>query len=358
MILGTVAQGRDNNFNLIRLLAAWAVLVSHAYPIALGPQAVQPLKEATGYTLGALAVFVFFAISGFLIAASFERARSQTDFLLARFLRLYPGLLVSLLLVAFVLGPLMTNLPWDVYFGTTDTFKFMLRNLTLISPDFTLNGVFTDNPFPAVEGSIWTLFHEVVCYMGVFAVGILGLLSKARVMAGLIVLYLIGWIALDIMDDPVHFKIAALRELSLPFVLGTALYIWRDHIRLSLLIVIGLCAATAGIKYNAGAGPLYDIALVATLSYATFWLAYVPGGAIRHFNKLGDYSYGLYIYAFPLQGVVPALLPSSDVLMNILIATPLTLFFSVLSWHLIESPALALRKPLAQRFRRRGHETP
>ena len=357
MQLATVAQGRDNNFNLIRMLAAWAVLVSHAYPIALGPGTPQPLKDATGYTLGTLAVFVFFAISGFLIAASFERARSHTDFLLARVLRLYPGLFVSLLLAAFVLGPAMTTLPVTDYLTGTDPYLFMLKNLALVLPDYTLDGVFTDNPFPSVEGSIWTLFYEVACYIGVFVLGIAGLLGNVRTMALLFGVYLAGWIALDLAGDPIHPKLAALRELSLPFAIGTALYIWRHQIRLSVGILLAACAVTLALKYSVGPGPLYDIAFVLTLSYATFWLAYVPGGVIRQYNRLGDYSYGLYIYAFPLQGLVVALLPGSDVLTNILLATPLTLFFSVLSWHLIEAPALAQRKPLAQKLRRTRPET-
>lgn len=50
--LAEVAGGRDNNFNLIRMIAASGVLVSHAYPIALGEEARQPFHAATGYTLG------------------------------------------------------------------------------------------------------------------------------------------------------------------------------------------------------------------------------------------------------------------------------------------------------------------
>ena len=72
MQLGSVSRGRDNNLNLIRLLAAAAVLVSHAYPITLGDGAEEPLTAELGFTLGTVAVYVFFAISGFLIAGSYE----------------------------------------------------------------------------------------------------------------------------------------------------------------------------------------------------------------------------------------------------------------------------------------------
>ena len=109
--VGDVSSGRNNNLNLIRAVAAVAVLVSHAYPITLGGKAVEPLRTALGHTLGTLAVFVFFFISGFLIARSFDQKRSLTGFTVARVLRLFPGLLASLLLVMLLLGSATTTLP-------------------------------------------------------------------------------------------------------------------------------------------------------------------------------------------------------------------------------------------------------
>ena len=108
--LGEVAQGRDNNFNLIRLCAATAVLVSHAWPLTRGPGTVEPLQRLTGHSLGTLAVYVFFAVSGFFVSASFARRASAADFLAARALRLFPALTVSLVLVTLLMGPLLTTL--------------------------------------------------------------------------------------------------------------------------------------------------------------------------------------------------------------------------------------------------------
>ena len=175
-ILADLDQGRNNNFNLIRFVAALAVLVSHAWPIALGADAVQPLEALTGYSLGGLAVFVFFAASGYFITASFARSRSAEVFLLARALRLFPCLAVSLLLVALIMGPLVSTLGLGDYMTHPNTVTFLLRNITLAFPQYTLPGVFTDQPYPAVEGSIWTLIHEVACYALVFIAGISGLL--------------------------------------------------------------------------------------------------------------------------------------------------------------------------------------
>lgn len=342
-VLAHVAQGRDNNFNLIRFIAATAVLVSHAWPIALGPGAVEPLKALTGHTLGTNAVYLFFAVSGFFITSSYMRSGSARVFVTARVLRLFPGLAVSLLLVALVMGPMVTQLPIMTYLSTPDTATFLLRNITLFQPQYTLPGVFESNPYPTVEGSIWTLIHEVLCYGLVFIAGILGLLMRRGLMTVALLAYALAWVGPSLMGIELHPRIALTHGLSLPFVIGVAFRIWQDHIRLSLWVAIGLVAAAALSRDTALAFPLLALAL----TYVTFWCAYVPGGAIRAFNRLGDYSYGMYIYAFPLQGLVIWLWGSMGPGLNIALSLPLTLLCAVLSWHLIERPALGLARPAA-----------
>jgi peptidoglycan/LPS O-acetylase OafA/YrhL len=238
--LGVLATGRDNNLNLIRMIAASAVLVSHAFPIALGEGTPEPLKAGFGYSLGTLSVFAFFIISGFLIAASYERSSSRRRFLAARTLRLFPGLIVSLLLVAFVMGPVVTTLPVVQYLSDPDTYRFILRNTALISPQYTLPGVFETNPYPTVEGSIWTLVYEVLCYVGVFVLGVLGLLRWRWIMALIFAGYLLAWFAIPLFEVDIHHKLEALCRLSLPFALGTALYVWQDRIVLIWPVALGL----------------------------------------------------------------------------------------------------------------------
>ncbi len=346
--LSDKAVGRNNNLNLIRFIAASCVLVSHAYPIALGPGAEEPFSALLGDTLGGLSVYAFFAISGFLIAASFERSSSYLSFLAARFLRLMPGLLISLLVVVFVLGPVVTSLPLATYLTQTDTWLFVVRNTTLISLEFHLPGVFEDNPYTAVEGSIWTLLYEVICYMGVFVVGVVGLLGQRRWMTVGIIAYLGIWFAIEIAGAP-HPRIGALQALSLPFVLGTGFYVWRDKLPLSIWLVLGLTVVTV----LAHGTVLYTAFLVLALSYTVFWLAYIPGGVLLEFNRLGDYSYGMYIYAFPLQGLAVWLFGTQTPLMNMALAFPATLVCAILSWYVIEKPALAAKPTVLAWFGKR-----
>ena len=338
--LGDRAHGRDNNFNLIRAIAATAVLVSHAYPIALGRGAAEPLEELTGFSLGRIAVLIFFAISGFLISASFVRSSSHTSFLTARTLRLVPGLVVSLLLVAFVMGPLVSTLPTVEYLSHPDTWMFTILNTTLVFLQYTLPGVFETQPYPAVEGSIWTLFHEVVCYLGVLGLGLLGLYRSTRFFVVFLVVYLafyagVGWAGIEGAGHRLYF----FRTLSVAFVVGMAFYMYREKLPLHWLGVAGLVALAVVLKGSL----FYEITLVVALSYATFWLAYVPKGPLLAYNRLGDYSYGIYIYAFPAQGLAVWLFGEQTPLENMLYSLPLTLIPSILSWHFVEDPALAMK---------------
>lgn len=352
--LGDIATGRDNNFNLIRAVAATAVLVSHAYPIALGPGTEDPVRPIVGYSMGSIAVYAFFVISGFLIAQSYERSRSRTRFVLARFLRLWPGLIVSILAVAFLLGPVVTALPAGSYLAHPETWAFVVRNITLLSVQFDLPGVYEELPYTAIEGSIWTLLYEVLCYVGVFVLGVLGLLKRPGAMAMVFAAFLALYLGVRVAGLDLHPKLANLITLALPFGVGTAFYIWRDRLPLTLWGVLGLGLLAWAAKGTVLYGPVFSVAL----GYAVFWAAYIPGGFLRAYNRLGDYSYGIYIYAFPLQGFAVWLWGPQTPLMNMALSLPMVLIPSVLSWHLIEKPGLALREPLGRWLQPEAATTP
>ncbi|MFA9229772.1 MAG: acyltransferase family protein [Microgenomates group bacterium] len=345
VFLGQVADGRDNNLNLIRFLAATAVLVSHAVPITLGETVAEPLEAVFGRSLGSVAVFIFFAISGFLISASFVRSSSGGAFWRARALRIIPCLVVSVVLVGFVLGPAVTTLPLTDYLTQPKIWTFLPRNILLALPQYTLPGVFETNPYPTVLGSIWTLVHEVGCYGMVFVLGLLGCLRTSNRMMLALGAYAAFWAVTVFFDIPLHIKIEQFRLLSFPFIVGMVFHMWRDRIPLSIWGGAGLIFGTVLLRDTA----LYTAVFVVTLAYVTLWAAFAPGGALRVYNRVGDYSYGLYLYAFPIQGLVVWLWGPMTPGWNILLALPITLILSVLSWHLIEAPALRLRKSVGRR---------
>jgi peptidoglycan/LPS O-acetylase OafA/YrhL len=346
MILGDRLLARDNNLNLIRALAATAVLVSHAFPIALGPGTPEPFEAWLGASLGHMAVLVFFAASGFLITASFQRSENLSAFAAARAARLLPGLAVSILLVALVMGPAVTTLSPAEYLAEPRTWTFILRNILTYPVQFDLPGVFQTNPNTAVEGSIWTLCYEIACYVGVAMAGVAGLLARR----GPATVVILAWVLLGQVlaqaGVKTIYQLDQLLALSQPFALGMIAWLWRDRLPVSFAALALLVVAVALTRHTV----LGEAALVLALSYGTLVLAVRPAKALLTYNRLGDYSYGIYVYAFPLQGLMVWALGPQTPWLNMATAFPATLACAVLSWHLVERPALrAVRTRIAVR---------
>jgi peptidoglycan/LPS O-acetylase OafA/YrhL len=175
------SSGRENNFNLLRVLAAIAVLFSHCFPLTRGPEAAEPLNALLGHSLGKVAVLIFFVISGFFVSQSFHRCASLSDFIAARVLRIYPGFIVVLVFGVVVIGAMTTAMPVNEYYSDPSTFIYVLNGLTLKWIQVGLPGVFLTNPYPfAVNGSLWTLFYEVLCYAGAVVVALFIKASSRR----------------------------------------------------------------------------------------------------------------------------------------------------------------------------------
>ncbi|MEM9262225.1 MAG: acyltransferase [Pseudomonadota bacterium] len=340
--LSDLSAGRDNNFNLIRMVAALAVLYSHAFPITLGPNAVQPLQNIlNGVSVGAIAVQGFFGISGFLITRSYVRSGSWVRYWSARTLRLFPALFIALLATVLVAGFFLTTEGPLSFWSAAP--EYIIRNLTLFSLKYDLPGVFSDNPYGSpINGSLWTLFHEFVCYTMVFAVGLIGMLNSKRRSTVLIVLYLAFHVLVRYYEP--HPRLTALNELSFPFFLGSIAYVYQEKIPLNYW----LSACLFALAYASRGWILFPELLSLSIVYGIFVLGYRPSGGIRHYNKLGDYSYGTYIYAFPIQQLI-ASLGVASVAGNILYAVPITVALAVASWHLLERPALDLARDIGRK---------
>ena len=336
-----IARGRDNNLNLIRMIAATAVLVSHSYPISLGHAATEPLQDKLGTSLGHVAVLIFFAISGFLIAKSYDTRGDWRTFLLARAARLFPALAFVLLLTVLVGGAFLTVSSADEYWVGAGS--YLLRNLSLAKLQYELPGVFLGNPYgQAINGSLWTLFYEVLCYLAVLIVGLAGLLSnrfaaRALALANLVFLAVIQFVE-------IHDRIEALTTLAAPFSIGAAIYVWRDKVAFS-----GYIAALLWVPALALANSnFFPVVFSAALSYNALYLGFAPFKKLLWYNRLGDFSYGTYVFAFPIQQLVASWGISSPHT-NIVLALPIVLVMAALSWHFVEAPSLNFYRRLAKR---------
>lgn len=341
------AEGRDNNFNLLRMAAASAVLVSHAFPLTLGPAATEPLFVSTGYKLGTTAVTIFFAVSGFFITKSFDRRNSLPDFLLARVARIYPALIVVLMLSAFVVGPLLTSLSLHGYFSSLHSWTYVPRNLLLRHQQWALPGLFTTAPAgPAVNGSLWTLYSEVSCYGLVVLFGLLGI-SRPRIFP-IVLCAAVALVFLVPQSEGGGLHHAA-ATLSLPFALGAAAYIYRKYVPVSAGLAVAIFALAAICRSTTVYPALHALAL----SYGALWFGFARIPALRHYNLLGDYSYGMYIYAFPIEQIFATTVRPGSPLAMVAFSFPVTLLCAMTSWTWIESPALAKRHLIAAKWRLR-----
>lgn len=346
--LGDLASRRNNNFNLIRMLAATAVLISHSYPLSLGSSAVEPLSSWLGISLGELAVITFFCVSGFFISLSRDRAPTGLDFFSARFLRIYPGLGLVLALCALVIGPIFSTLSAEEYFHSTAIYSYLSNNLLLFSMKFNLPGVFEDNPWPGINGSLWTLFYEVTLYVMVGALGTFAFYARGPRFAVFLVLYVAAYVAFKfllghttLMND-LH-RTQFFFTWSLPFVLGMALYRFKNHIQHRLiwllpLAVLAVCAYQTTWFYEC---------FVLAWSGLIFYLGFASHSLVDRYNQLGDYSYGVYIYAFPVQEILAQQLKGIGPIGMMLLAFPVVVILAMFSWHFIEKPAMARRHGFA-----------
>ena len=348
-LLSAHANSRDNNFNLVRFVAAALVLYSHSFAVALGSVDAEPLRSTIGMTWGLIAVDVFFVTSGFLIASSYFARNNLLGFAWARIMRIYPALLVAVIFCVLVVGLSFTTLSAWEYLSTVQTFKFLLKNsLLFFGLEYDLPGVFANNPWQhAVNGSLWTLPYEVRMYALLaailFAIGYIQNRFSVIRSPKYILLCIAATAAVANIGNhfytyaSVHFV-----HLFSMFFVGAAYYAWREHVRLSLGLFVFVSVLIASLNAN-----VFFVLYVIGVPYLTLFIAYVPSGRIRNFNKVGDYSYGVYVYAFPVQQSIAALVPGISVAGMILASFCVTLFLSVLSWHLIEKRCLKLKNSQA-----------
>lgn len=329
--------GHGNNFNLIRMLAAAGVMVSHAVPITLGQGTPEPLQAAlAGDNLGRVCVLVFFAISGFYITRSFAAKRDPLAFLRARALRIYPGLAVMLLLTLAVGGLWIAADPARFWHSAPG---YVICNLTFVRAAPRLGGILEAAPFPGeVNGSLWSLRFEVACYAGVLVAGMLGLFQRRRLFLALAAGFVAVYFAAPLLTG--SFLVRTMLFVGLPFVIGASFYVWRERIPLSLPLALGLAAAALLARPT----PAFRAVFVLALCYAAFWLGFARSPLLARYNALGDYSYGTYIYAFPIQQLA-VLWGFATPAANLAVAVPLTLACAVLSWSLVEAPAMRLGRP-------------
>jgi len=351
--IGEAFDPKSNSLNLLRLVFATAVIFSHA--LDLGLYWNDWILDRT--TIGTVAVYCFFAISGFLIAGSAER-NAGGRYLWQRCLRILPAFWVCLVVTAFVLAFVgwqhlmhayhLPATPSRYVHSTDGPFGYVINNWFLQIRQATIAGT-------AWNGSLWTLVYEFVCYLILGALALLGLLRRRRVVLALTA---VAW-GLEALYTAVpalrhqlgsqHIELTLYLSLVPLFLTGTLVYLYRESIPDSGLLAGASAALFVASLWIPVGGDIPAITLTSTSLFApavvlpVLWLGiHLPFHRLASTN---DYSYGMYIYAFPVQvllafwgvsrwGYVPF------AIMGVLATIPL----AVASWWLIERPALRLKK--------------
>ena len=333
-----------DNLLLLRLLAASLVIYAHSYAIDADPANADAITgTGVGVYAGSIAVYMFFAISGFLVTGSWQRQPSLGAFLLARGLRIVPAFALCLAGCALLLGPAVTSLDSAAYYAHPDTWRYITRNLQF-EPDrmvWALPGVFEGHARASVNGSLWTLPAEVRVYAWLAIFGVLGLL--ARPLLALPALMALVVYAHLRPDDLFLMPLKPYLPMAACFALGALAWIGRKRLPLNAGVLLGLIVLAACMRNT----PLYLHAFLAALTYGCFWFAYAPLG-LDAFNRLGDYSYGLYLWGFPLQQTAVHLFDDPGPTQISVFAWPTAMLCAIVSWHLLEKPALALRRRRAR----------
>ena len=334
-------RGRTRGFDYLRGALSISVIAFHSIAICYGPKSETILWHTALGPLLEVIVPAFFALSGFLVAGSLLRTKNLAEFLTLRAVRILPALFFEVVISAMIVGPLLTTLPLGDYFGA---FEFRSYWLNIVGDiHYTLPGVFLDNPdHRTVNKQLWTIPVELRCYVIITVAAILGIIRHRWrlivVIAGSVIglqvaSYLHGNME-TLLNNTVSVKV-----LYLSFLSGIAIYLFQDRVPLSgwlfclSVIVTRLLLPTRFGQYLA----------CAPVAYLTIYIG-LTNPPPSFFSKVGDYSYGIYIYGFVVQQMYAALSPNLRIWwLNLVVSLSITMLLAGISWHFVESPILRQR---------------
>ena len=326
----------SNNLNAIRLVLAILVILDHSFPLTLGKKN-DPLYVLSHQqtTIGGLAVDLFFFISGFLITASWLNCKTMNDYMRRRILRIFPGFLVALIF-SFVVASAFAAYPFGRLPGDLSIRLHEFRDFfSLGSNSTTGDWIFPDNPTPGYSnGSLWTIRKEFVCYLLVAAIGLFGFFQR-RILVLTLFLVLLDYYAISLIKHAPEITY----RFETFFFAGCITWLWRDKVPVNhTLAVLALAVALITTQFP----PFFMLLMPLAASYLVLWAGYAFQIKPLAWCDRTDLSYGVYLFAFPVQQALVAMGMSAPWSL-FAVATLVTLGIAWLSWHLVEKPCLNLK---------------
>ncbi len=320
---------RSNNLNLVKFIAALFVIISHAYPLCKGAEYNDILSDLSRNSIafGSLAVAIFFMSSGFFVTKSLLKSKDSKKYLHNRFIRIFPPLWFTLIVCILVCGLFFSTYSLGKYFLSSDFFKYCL-NFILI-PIHNLPGVFMNNIYPGViNGPLWTLPIEFVCYLVLLLAYKLNLVNKKsyKYVALLVIVAFVG-------INLIPLSIKGYIQPCFLFFWGSFYWIYRDKITMNnTYFLISLVAFVLLIVLGYG-----QVASFLFVPYLTLYIAFCLPQCSNRLASLGNLSYDIYLCGWPIQQMVISLFGGSMLVgMNILISIPLSILVGYITYSLVE----------------------
>jgi peptidoglycan/LPS O-acetylase OafA/YrhL len=325
---------RSNNFNLLRFFFASLVIVSHAPELKFGDRTQETLSGLFGtISFGELAVQGFFILSGFLIVKSWQEKPKVLHYLVSRTLRIYPGFIACSFFCAFILGPFYGA---QNYLEVFELKKF-LKGLVGLSPPI-IPKVFENSHYPDINGAMWSISYEFKCYLLVMATGLLSLRTTRIFWPSLFIISAAIYFSNSI--QKVEFWLYVYVRCAMAFASGACFYLYRDKIVWNKTLALVTACLTSLFLFSKA---LVEPALCIFFGYLVLYVA-VHSRPLFNFNMWPDISYGVYLYAWPINKVLLWHYPTLDTGMLILAVFGLSVAFGTVSWYAIEKPSLKLKK--------------
>ncbi|WP_299254700.1 acyltransferase [uncultured Cytophaga sp.] len=337
-----MAIDRENNFDFLRLVFSCAVIVSHSFPLTNNNEILSVLSN-NQIDFGALAVDIFFIISGYLIFNSLKYSHSYVNYIWKRCLRIFPALFVMLIISLGIILIVSTN---QKTFMQRDFLTYLPNNLSLYRAQFVVNGVFKNNPYPnAINGSLWTLCYEFSMY--IFLLFFFPIRNRKKVCLILLTVFFIlfytgnfvhmkllnRWISMLGLGSTDMYKLAPF------FIAGSILSLFNlKVINTQLVKIVLFCLLILALIFNVY---VYVAHLLMPLLIVLIGISFDKyTNSVTH--TLGDLSYGIYIYGFIIQQTLMNyfILNTYELMLYSLISTLIIAYFS---WHYVEKTSLKFK---------------
>lgn len=329
---------RSTGFDYLRLGLSLSVAIWHSFLICYD----QAARESSFVVVVLLILPMFFALSGYLVSGSLLRVATIHEFLTLRVIRIVPALAIEVLLSAVVIGGVFTTLPLSDYY-THPIFVSYFRNI-VGDIQFFLPGVFEDLSNRRINSSLWTIPYELECYIVIALLWLVGATRHRIVLVLLVAAMQVAMSLRVVLHGRPLLMVSALpgRMLVLSFLCGMLIYFYRDKVVLKTWLFV------AAVVF----------ALAVLTSGYTAWLVAMPAAYIVVFLGLtnppkisvvmdGDYSYGIYLYALPIQKSVLALFPAYREWWFVLPVSAIGFCaLAAFSWHVVEKPIHRRRRDI------------